>query len=151
MKFSFSKSNSESVRHYSLNFNGRRKSYSTQSTFSVVETDTDHVASQISIKETFTYTLSVVSSQASFSHKDSLIRPRGSGKIYLSIHRVKELCQQSFPKWSQEWYVITIKMKYNVTQRCIETRQGQYYWKFSENMDYKICRKSLSSTYSSRK
>ena len=54
MKFPFSKLNSESVRHYSLNFNGRRKSYLTQSKFSVVETDTDHVASQISIKETYT-------------------------------------------------------------------------------------------------
>ena len=44
-------------------------------------------------------------------------RPRGSGKLFLPIHRMEELCQQRSPKWLQDWCVITIK-----TQRFVGTR-----------------------------
>ena len=57
-----------------------------------------------------------------FSHKETFPRPRRSGKLRLPLHRMEELCQQQSPKWLQEWCVITIKMKENLTQRIIWTR-----------------------------
>ena len=112
MKFTFSKLNSVSVRHLLSELKRKKKNLTWHSRGSnVKETDTDHVASQISIKETYTDTLSVVPSQASFFTQ----------RFFATIERVERYT----------WYVITIKMNHNVTQRFIETRQNQYYGKFS--------------------
>ena len=48
------------------------------------------------------------------SHKEPFPRHKGSGKLFLPSHRMEELCQRS-PERLQEWCVITIKMKDNVS------------------------------------
>ena len=56
------------------------------------------------------------------SHMESFLRPKGSGKLFLPIHHMEELCQQRSSKWLQDWCAITIKMKDKVTQRFTGTR-----------------------------
>ena len=86
------------------------------------------------------------------SHKEPFLRPRGSGKLLLPIHRMEELCQQRSPRWFQARCVITIKMKDNLTQRFIGSREGRYCWKLSQNMEQEISqKKTLASTHPSRK
>ena len=89
-----------------------------QSKTSIQETGATHVSSQTSIKETCADTLSVYPSQALFfSHKEPFLRSRGSGQLFLPIHRMEEFCQQRSPKW-----LLTIKIEDNLTQRFAGTR-----------------------------
>ena len=77
-----------------------------------------------------------------FPHKEPYLRPTRSGKWFLPIHRMDKLCQQWSPKWLQDWCVITIKMKDNLT-RFIGTRYGQYCWKRSKNVEHKIPQRNI--------
>ena len=56
-----------------------------------------------------------------FTHKEPFLRPRGSGKLFLPILRMEELCELRSPRWLQECYVITIKMHDNLTHHFIGT------------------------------
>ena len=78
--------------------------------------------SKTSIQETGADTLSVLPAKRACSHKEPFLRPKRSGKSFLPTHRMEELCRQRSPKWLRDWCVITIKMKDNLTQRCIGTR-----------------------------
>ena len=78
--------------------------------------------SKTSIQETGADTLSVLPAKRPCSHTEPFVRPKGSGTSFLPTHRTEELCQQRSPKWLRDWCVVTIKMKENLTQRCIGTR-----------------------------
>ena len=110
-KFTFPMPNSEPVQNFSLNFRKQKEEnlawhsrrLASRRLFAA------HVPSQTGVKETCADTLIVSPCLASlFSHKEPFLRPRGSGKLFLPIHRM-EVCQQRFPKWLQEWCVMTIQ------------------------------------------
>ena len=84
------------------------------------ETGVVHFTSPTSIKETCADTLSICPSKAS-SFTQRTILTKGSGKLFLPMIRVEELCHDRSPKWLQEWYVITIKMNDNLTHHFIGT------------------------------
>ena len=81
-----------------------------------------------------------------FSRKEPFTREKGSGRLFLPMIRIEELCQHRSPKWVQEWCVITIKMNDNLTAQCIGTQLGRYCCKHLQNVEHEISQKSIGKT-----
>ena len=142
MKFIFPMPNPEPVQTYSLNFRKQKEEN--------LAWHSRRLASRRLVRPMFQVRLAprkVVRTPSVFftakrprSHKEPFLRPKGSGKLFLPIHLMEERCQQLSPKWLQE---ITIKVKDNLTQRFIGTREGRYCWKRSQNMEHEISLESI--------
>ena len=111
-----------------------------QSNTSNQETGPAHVSSHIGNKETCADTLSTPPSQAFFHTQRTIPTTERKWKVVCANLRT-ELCQYRTPQWLQERCFISIKMNDNLTPHFIGTRQGQYCWKRSQNMDHEVSQK----------
>ena len=101
------------------------------------ETCAPHVTSRYGNKEAL-QTVSAVLPQVHLSLKDSFLRTKGSGWLFLPILHTKELCHCRSPTWSQGWYVITIKKN----EKQDASYQGDTVRRLG-NMEHKFSQKDI--------
>ena len=144
MKFTTTKSNSDTAQNYSLHFRNQKE---------------ENLAWKNPIRATRKFVLSmshvdmasrkvvqtisaVFPNRSSFFQEDSFLRAKGSWLVFPPILRTEELFVYRSPKWLQVWYVFTIKKNENLMDHIIGTLYGQYCWRRLENMEHKISQKN---------
>ena len=71
------------------------------------------------------------------SKRLSFLRTKESGLLLTPTLRTDELCRYKFPRWSQRWYVTTIKTNENKMDHIIGTPWDRYCWRRLLDMEDK--------------
>ena len=85
------------------------------------------------------------------TQKEPFLRLKESGKSFLKVHRMEELCRQQSPKWFLDWCVITTRWKNIWRSDSLGQDKAGTVERVRRTGSTRFLRQRLASTYSSWK